>query len=95
MPSDGIFLQVGNELMVLEEQAYDCEALLQAALAQFPEVMAGSTTTGSGGYQAVAGAPRDGGAQCRGGRSHLEPGPPVRLVEHRGRQRFRHHRRSP
>jgi hypothetical protein len=48
MPGEGIFLQVGSELVVLEERAYDSEALLQEALARFPEVMAGSTTTGSG-----------------------------------------------
>jgi hypothetical protein len=47
MHGEGIFLQVGSELVMLEEQAYDSEALLQAALARFPEVMAGSTTAGS------------------------------------------------
>ena len=47
MPGEGIFLQVGAELAVLDERADDSEALLQEALARFPEVMAGSTSTGS------------------------------------------------
>ncbi len=48
MSGEGIFLKVGSDLVVLEEQAYDSEAVLQAALAQHPQVMAGLTTAGSG-----------------------------------------------
>jgi hypothetical protein len=43
---ESIFLKTGDGLTPLERRAYDSEALLQAVLAQFPEVLAGSTTAG-------------------------------------------------
>jgi len=46
MSVESIFLQSGEGLTLLERRAYESEALLQAALAQFPAVLAGSTTTG-------------------------------------------------
>src|SRR6266498_4102225 len=78
MSGEGIFLKVGSDLVVLEEQAYDSEAVLQAALAQHPQVMAGLTTAGSGNAGGAAGAARDGRAQRRGRRLLVELGSPVR-----------------
>ncbi len=46
MAGDGIFLAIGGALTVLEQADYDSEAVLQIALAQFPEVIAGPSTTG-------------------------------------------------
>lgn len=46
MSVESIFLKSGDGLTPLERRAYDSEALLQAVLAQFPEVLAGSTTAG-------------------------------------------------
>ncbi|NMM17240.1 MAG: hypothetical protein HHJ14_08940 [Cellulomonas sp.] len=46
MSPEGIFLQSVDGLTLLEQRAYESEALLQAALAQFPEVIAGLTTAG-------------------------------------------------
>ena len=46
MAADGIFLQSGNDLTVLMQRDYDSEAVLQTALAEHPEVIAGPTTTG-------------------------------------------------
>jgi hypothetical protein len=40
----GIFLIRGGDLVVLDRRAYDSEDLLQAALAEFPAVLAGGTT---------------------------------------------------
>ncbi|MEV6283195.1 hypothetical protein [Kribbella sp. NPDC051770] len=48
MSSEGIFLQVGDQLQLLKEQAYDSEDLLQVALARHPEVIAGSSTESEG-----------------------------------------------
>lgn len=42
----GIFMKVGDALVVLEQTAYDSEAVLQGALASYPEVIAGATTSG-------------------------------------------------
>jgi len=44
MSNDGIFLIRDGQLMVLDQQPYESEALLQQALATFPAVLAGSTT---------------------------------------------------
>jgi len=44
----GIFLRVGDELALLEETPYDSEDVLQEALANYPEVLAGPTTEGDG-----------------------------------------------
>ena len=46
MPSGGIFVKVGDGLVVLQQTAYDSEDVLQAALESYPEVIAGATTTG-------------------------------------------------
>jgi hypothetical protein len=46
MGAEGIFLQVGEELVTLEQTAYKSEDLLQSALARHPEVIAGPTTDG-------------------------------------------------
>jgi hypothetical protein len=46
MGSDGIFMITGSSLSVLRGAAYETEAVLQQALADFPEVLAGSATTG-------------------------------------------------
>lgn len=45
-PNSGIFLRTSGGLVVLEQTPYDSEAVLQTALAEFPEVIAGSTTGG-------------------------------------------------
>ena len=46
MPAEGIFLRSGPGLTVLKQSAYDSESVLQTALADHPEVLAGPTTTG-------------------------------------------------
>lgn len=46
--SDGIFLIQGRDLTVLAEAPYETEDVLQKALADFPEVLAGGATTGRG-----------------------------------------------
>jgi hypothetical protein len=46
MDGDAIFLKVGAELMLLNEAPYATEAVLQQALAEHPEVIAGPTTAG-------------------------------------------------
>lgn len=46
MSSNAIFLKVENTLAVLRETPYDSEAVLQTALAEYPEVLAGPTTEG-------------------------------------------------
>lgn len=46
MSADGIFLKSGDRLTVLERRSYESEQLLQAALAEHPEVLAGPTTAG-------------------------------------------------
>jgi hypothetical protein len=46
MPAEGIFLRSGDGLTVLKQTGYDSEAILQTALAQYPEFLAGPTTTG-------------------------------------------------
>ncbi len=46
MSSGGIFLRVQGSLIVLQPTEYDSEAVLQTALAEFPEVIAGATTSG-------------------------------------------------
>jgi hypothetical protein len=46
MSSDGIFLQAGDELVVLDERPYESERLLQDVLANFPEIIAGRATGG-------------------------------------------------
>lgn len=45
---EAIFLRSGDKLTVLRETPYQTEAVLQDALTQFPEVIAGVTTTGDG-----------------------------------------------
>jgi hypothetical protein len=45
MASEGIFLIRDGSLTVLQPQPYDSEELLQRALATFPAVLAGGTTT--------------------------------------------------
>lgn len=50
MAADGIFLLDGNDLVLLAQMTpHDSEALLQTALAKYPQVIAGSTTEGGGG----------------------------------------------
>jgi hypothetical protein len=44
---DGIFLTSGNDLVVLNQQPYATEDVLQQALADHPEVIAGPTTAGT------------------------------------------------
>ena len=46
MDGDGIFLRVGSDLLAMIETSYETEDVLQRALAEHPEVIAGSTTTG-------------------------------------------------
>ncbi|MCW2903274.1 MAG: hypothetical protein JWO67_5539 [Streptosporangiaceae bacterium] len=46
MSAEGIFLRSGDGLTVLKQTGYDSEAILQTALAQYPEFLAGPTTTG-------------------------------------------------
>ena len=46
---DGIFLTSGADLVVLRPQAYEKEDVLQKALAEYPDVIAGPTTSGVGG----------------------------------------------
>ena len=46
MTSDGIFLRSGSGLSKLTDQPYDSEDVLQQALAMYPEVLAGTSTTG-------------------------------------------------
>ncbi len=48
MQSDSIFLRSASGLAKLDNTAYDSEAVLQEALALYPEVIAGSTTAGAG-----------------------------------------------
>jgi hypothetical protein len=43
---DGIFLKIDGELVVLRRRTYDSEDVLQTALEEFPDVIAGSTTSG-------------------------------------------------
>jgi hypothetical protein len=45
---EAIFLRHGNSLTVLRETPYETEAVLQDALTQFPEVIAGVSTAGDG-----------------------------------------------
>lgn len=47
MSGDGIFLTSGHNLVVLGQQPYESEAVLQQALAEHPEVIAGPTTAGA------------------------------------------------
>ena len=47
MTGEGIFLTRGGELAVLTEQPYATEDVLQRALAEHPEVIAGPTTSDS------------------------------------------------
>lgn len=49
MDPEGVFLRSGNRLVAMREAPYDTEAVLQEALARFPEVLAGPTTSGSSG----------------------------------------------
>ncbi len=49
MASDGLFLRSGAQLRVMHKAPYDTEAVLQEALALFPEVLAGPTTEGESG----------------------------------------------
>jgi hypothetical protein len=44
--NDAIFLNVGSELVPLKETPYETEDVLQRALAEHPEVIAGPTTVG-------------------------------------------------
>lgn len=46
MAGDGIFLKTDSGLVVLSQTPYDSEAVLQFALADYPEVLAGPTTAG-------------------------------------------------
>lgn len=46
MSGDGIFLTSGSDLVVLSQQPYASEDVLQHALAEHPEVIAGPSTTG-------------------------------------------------
>jgi hypothetical protein len=46
MSGDGIFLTSGSDLIVLNQQPYANEDVLQQALAEHPEVIAGPSTTG-------------------------------------------------
>lgn len=48
MSGDSIFYKLGETLEVLEQTAYDSEAVLQEALALHPEVIAGPTTGDDG-----------------------------------------------
>lgn len=48
MSGHSIFFKSGDKLEVLEQTAYDSEAVLQEALANHPEVIAGPTTGGDG-----------------------------------------------
>lgn len=48
MSADGIFLESQSGLTLLKQHAYDSEELLQIALARYPEVLAGPTTSGDG-----------------------------------------------
>ena len=48
MSVDGIFLTSGTDLAVLRPQAYEKEDVLQKALAEYPDVIAGPTTSGAG-----------------------------------------------
>jgi hypothetical protein len=45
MDSDSIFLRADEELVVMTETPYEKEAILQQALAEYPDVIAGPTTT--------------------------------------------------
>jgi hypothetical protein len=47
MSVDGIFLTSGTDLVVLRPQAYEKEDVLQKALAEYPDVIAGPTTSGA------------------------------------------------
>ena len=47
MSNDGIFLTSGTDLVVLNQQPYATESVLQQALAEHPEVIAGPTTAGA------------------------------------------------
>ena len=47
MTSDGLFLKAGSELTVLSQEPYASEDVLQRALAEHPEVVAGPTTSGA------------------------------------------------
>ncbi len=42
---DGIFVIRGGQLAVLHDSPYESEDVLQRALADFPEVLAGGATT--------------------------------------------------
>ncbi|MHB8245518.1 MAG: hypothetical protein ACYDGN_09220 [Acidimicrobiales bacterium] len=48
MAGDSVFLLDGSGLEVLQRRPYDNEAVLQKALAEFPAVIAGPTTTAQG-----------------------------------------------
>jgi hypothetical protein len=47
MSVDGIFLTSGTDLVVLRPQTYEKEDVLQKALAEYPDVIAGPTTSGA------------------------------------------------
>ena len=47
MAAGGIFLKDQDSLVVLQPSAYDSEDVLQSALANFPQVIAGATTSGA------------------------------------------------
>lgn len=49
MNGDSIFLTSGDDLVPLAPRPYDSEAVLQRALAEHPEVIAGQTTAGEAG----------------------------------------------
>lgn len=46
MDGDAIFLRAGQDLVVMAETPYEKETILQQALAEHPDVIAGPTTTG-------------------------------------------------
>ncbi|MDQ1656071.1 MAG: hypothetical protein QOD41_1154 [Cryptosporangiaceae bacterium] len=48
MDGDGIFLRTGTGLVVLQRTLYESEAVLQEALAAYPEIIAGPSTSGDG-----------------------------------------------
>jgi hypothetical protein len=50
MDGDAIFLRVAEDLAVMAETPYEKESILQQALAEHPEVIAGPTTTGGAGF---------------------------------------------
>jgi hypothetical protein len=46
MATDGVFLRTHSGLSVLTDTPYDSESILQEALAEYPQVIAGPTTSG-------------------------------------------------